>query len=565
MAYTPLTTEPITMQRLNRIFAELDGSISGGALTGTAGETLSERDFVYLASDGSWYQLDTDETSDIASGSVRGIVTESGGITSAATGEIKINGIVGGYTGLSAWGTVYASTTAGGYTQTRPNVTLGGGQVAIIEMGFAISTTEILLNQKPIVYAKRASLADDGTLTIEHHSDAPTRTRQTLAYVATDVAGTIHAEYADSNQDSDIALRQSGLAGDSITITASGGVSSIGDSSGSEVRLGQQFLTTNGGELTAFSFTLTTNTGSPTGDITWQIMTDNSDEPGTQLATGTKTPTPSSSNTVSGLSGLVLDPATKYWLVLSTVAQPNNTAYQWQRSTSSVYADGIFVFSLNGGSSWTPFGADCACSFTISATGELDELAQSFEVTGSQEVATVKLWLKKVGSPTGTMTLRIETDNTGEPSGTLADANLTVDVAESSLGTSYADITFTFSTPASISGSTTYWIVLSTDRSASASNYVLWGVDTSTPSYADGEFMSEASSSWSSESADGVFSVEGDGTAYDEPLSIGSDTGAIAEMGVRFDDGAGSDDDTMTTFQNLTGATADIVCEVVLQ
>jgi hypothetical protein len=162
------------------------------------------------------------------------------------------------------------------------------------------------------------------------------------------------------------------------------------------------------------------------------------------------------------------------------------------------------------------------------------------------------------------MTLRIETDNSGDPSGTLADANLTVTVAESSLSTSYGSIDFTFSTPASISGSTTYWIVLSTDRAQSDANYVVWGADGSTPGYADGSMSSEASSSWSAESKDAIFDVTGVGTQYDEPLGVGSVTGDVEEIGVRFDDGAGSDGNTKTTFKNLTGASADIVCEVVL-
>ena len=567
--YTPLTAvDDINMAKLNSIFAELDSAISGGALTGTAGETLDERDFVYLASDGEWYQLDTNATGTVAAGALLGCVTESGGISTSSTGQIKLSGTVSGFTGLTAWARVYGSTVPGTYTQTRPNPSAGGGQVAIAELGYAINTTTIYLRFQPIVYLRRASLADDGTLTIEHHSDAQTRTRQARAYVATDLAGTVHAEYADSNQDDAINLRGPGT-GDDITITTSGALSAtIGDDSGTEYRESQTFTTVNGGTLTEISFTLGANVGSPTGDITWAIYATSGDDPtGAALTSGTHTPTPSAENivTLSGGEQISLSATTKYALVLSCGAQATNSRYTWAAQTTSTYAGGEMRFSDDGGSSWTdPGNREATCSITISGAAENDKVAQSFQVTGTQEVATVKLWLKKSGSPTGTMTLRIETDNSGDPSGTLADANLTVDVAESSVGTSYADVTFTFATPANISGSTTYWIVLSTDRSNSISNYVTWGIDSSTPSYADGQLVSENSSSWSAESADGVFSVEGAGTAYDEELSIGSDTGAAAEMGVRFDDGAGSDEDTMTTFQNLTGATADILCAVVM-
>lgn len=566
MSYTPLTAMDWgNIARLNAIFAALDAAISGGSVTGTAGEALSERDFVYLASDGEWYQLDTNATAAVAASKLIGCVTNSGGISASGTGTIKLKGIVSGFSGLTAWSPVYGSTTAGSYTQTRPNVTAGGGQLLVAELGYAISATEILLDVQKLVYVKRESLADDGTLTIEHHADPPTRQRKVQAYVASTVAGSSLASYADSNQDDAINLRGPDGSGDSITITASGTQNPIGDASGTEYQTAQQFTTVNGGTLTQFTFNLTTNLGSPTDDIRYEIHGDNSNAPdGSALVSGLHSPTASATNTVSGLS-VSLSPATKYWLVLSLDdPQPTGTAYRWAGQGSSVYAGGFGAFSTNGGSSWSAQSVDYAATFTIEAPSGNDKLAQGFQVTGTQTIGSVTLWLKKTGSPTGTLTLRIETDNSGDPSGTLADNDLTTTVSESSLGTSYADVTFTFSTPASISGSTQYHLVLSTDRSGSVNNYVTWGIDTSSPGYTDGELKSENSSSWSAETADGVFEVFGEGTQYDEPLSISSDTGAAAEMGVRFDDGAGSDDDTMTTFQNLTGATADIVCEVVL-
>ena len=564
--HTPLTgIDWANMSRLNSVFAELDSAISGGSITGTAGENLSELDFVYLASDGEWYQLDTDAT--VASSGIRGCVTESGGIDEDETGEIKLAGLISGFSGLTPWSLLYGSTTAGGYTQTRPNISAGGGQVAIAEMALAVSATEVMLRIQPVIYAKRASLADDATLTIQHHADAATRSRQVWAYVATTVAGASIASYSDSNQDADVQLRVPGLAGDTYTISHGAGAPGyrIGDNSDTDYMRAQQFQSGDGGQLTQFTFRLSANIGSPSGDLTWRIHEDNSDEPGTVLDSGTKTPTASAVNTVNVSGGPILAASTKYWLSLEASAQSTDDAYQWRGEVSSIDANVGSNFSTDAGSTWDTISvSDLDCAFTISATTARDKLAQSFEVTGSQTPETVDLWLKKVGSPTGTMTLRIETDNSGEPSGTLVHANATTTLAESGLGTSYADVTFTFASAFTISGSTTYWLVLSTDRSASGTNYVVWGADTSTPSYADGEMMSEASSSWSAESADAIFEVNGAGTEYDEPLGVGSVTGDSEEIGVRFDDGTGSDGDTKTTFKNLTGATADIVCEVVL-
>jgi hypothetical protein len=241
--------------------------------------------------------------------------------------------------------------------------------------------------------------------------------------------------------------------------------------------------------------------------------------------------------------------------------EETTNAVRWQGKSSSTYADGIGKYSNNGGSSWSDYG-DYECSFTVSAPAENDKIAQSFEVSGEQNIKTVDLQLKKVGSPTGDLSLEIQTDSGGEPSGTPVTNGTATVVDESTLSTSYGDITFTFATAPTLSDATTYWLVLSTDRSASETNYVAWGADGSSPSYADGEMMSEVSSTWSAESKDAVFEVFAEGTQYDEPCVIGRWSGGTRDCAVRFDDGSASDPNTKTTFKNVTGGSVDMVAEV---
>jgi hypothetical protein len=556
--HTPLNaTDMNNMAKLNSIFASLDAGITGGSVTGTAGETLSVRDFVYLASDGSWYKIDTDAVSSVAIGAVRGCVSEDGGISSAASGQIQLGGSVAGFTGLSNGGAVYAGTSAGGYTQTRPVVSDGGGQIAIVEMGFAISTTEVYISPRPVIYAERETLADDGTLTIEHHSDPSTRLRDVMAYVATTIAGASLASYASGNQDSDVALRDRSV--DTYTADqCTGGTASASSEFSGSYPASEAFDDTAG---TSSNRWVSTNSSAPPHWLEYDFGTDKTirrytiDSP--DEGDGTiDSPTTWELQYYDGATWQTADSRTGHtdWATVQTFDVAGAyTAERWR----------LYVTANINSDNGTSIGEMQMMEASTFTDGD-DKLAQSFEVTGTQTVASVDLRLKKTGGPGGTMTLRIETDNSGEPSGTLADANLTTTLAESGLGSSYADATFTFSTPASISGSTTYWLVLSTDRSASETNYVAWGADGSTPSYADGAMMSEASSSWSAESKDAVFEVFGEGTTYDEPLGIGSVSGASEEIGVRYDDGAGSDGDTKTTFKNLTGASADIVCEVVL-
>jgi hypothetical protein len=60
-----------------------------------------------------------------------------------------------------------------------------------------------------------------------------------------------------------------------------------------------------------------------------------------------------------------------------------------------------------------------------------DKLAQSIVLNTPGDTNTIQLYMKKVGTPSGTLTLRVETDNNYSPSGTLFSANATATVSES--------------------------------------------------------------------------------------------------------------------------------------
>lgn len=540
----------------------------GGAtpvdVTGTAGEALSERDAVYLAGDGTWYKIDADAVGGVRLGWLRGIVNAAGGISAAASGSIRILGEVSGFSGLTAWADVYASATAGGITQTKPTVSAGGAQAASVKLGFASSTTAVLVWPGGVEFLKRDSLAPDATLTVEHYNDAQARLRAVRGFVSSTTAGASLTGYADTNQDSSISLRETAAAGGTTTITASGSIFGIGTVSGADYWVAQSFQVA-AGLLATIKFTLGANNGSPAGTMTWQICSDSAGVPGSVLATGTLTPTASAENTINVGGTTRLAASTTYWLLLkSTTVQSTGNFWQWQRSTTSVYGSGTLKHTNNGGSSWTDLSADGACAITTSAITLRDKCAQSFQLSAGATVDQVRLWLKKAGSPAGTMTLRIETDSAGAPSGTLADASASKTVAESGLGTSYAWEAFDFATDFSLSGSTTYWAVLSTDRAASETDVVYWGADSSAPGYASGEAKYEAGGAWSAESKDACFDVVGPETLFDEPLVLGRWSGGTRDLAVRFDDGTGGSGNSKTTFKNVSGGTLDITCVVEL-
>ncbi len=533
--------------------------------TVTAGENLAARDVCYVkASDGLAYKLDTDATAAVKVGAIRGIVTAA--INTGNSGSLRRIGTLGGFTGLTAWASVYASTTAGGYTQTKPTVSDGGSQVCQTEIGFAISTTEVFILPKNALFLKRKTLTNGAALTVEHYADASPRSRQIRAYQTITGTGAV-AEYDSSHYDTDVQLRGQSGAGATTTVdTANGTPHGMGNQSGGYYANAQSFQVT-AGILSQFTVSFGANNGSPTGTVTWKVCADNSNAPGTVLSTGTFTPTPSANNTINVTGGAFLAASTKYWLMLySTGTQSLDVYWRVNFNAAAPYANGNYAWAPSPYTSWTQStGEDMTCTITTSAVTAYDKLAQSFQLSAGSTISAAALYLKKVGSPTGTMTLRLETDSSG-PSGTLADANATATVAESGLSTSLGSITFTFAGTFALSASTTYWLVLSTDRAASNTNYVIWGIDASSPSYTSGQWATCVSSTWTPDAnRDGVFSVTGSLVPYDEPLVIGRVSGGTRDVGVQMDDGSAghANGDTNTTFVN-EATTMDITVLVEL-
>ncbi len=92
--------------------------------------------------------------------------------------------------------------------------------------------------------------------------------------------------------------------------------------------------------------------------------------------------------------------------------------------------------------------------------------AQSFQLSDNLLVTAVEVGnTLNYNTPTGNWTLRIETDSSGVPSGSLADANASIVVAPPSPNNT---VKGTFATPFNLTGSTTYWLVIQCDNQNSA-------------------------------------------------------------------------------------------------
>jgi len=115
------------------------GSSSSPTTEGTAGESLSQYEILYLnSSDAKWYKSVCNDTQEKAE--VYGICTEAGGLSADSTGEITLQGKVtnAGWS-LTPGNILYGSTTSGAISQNRPDTE---GYYAR-SIGIAIDTDEI--------------------------------------------------------------------------------------------------------------------------------------------------------------------------------------------------------------------------------------------------------------------------------------------------------------------------------------------------------------------------------------------------------------------------------------
>jgi len=197
----------------------------------------------------------------------------------------------------------------------------------------------------------------------------------------------------------------------------------------------------------------------------------------------------------------------------------------------------------------------------LSGTGTpKTKLAQSFTISAASQISGVNVWLKKTGAPTGLLTISIQTDASGYPSGTLAHPYAITSLSESSLTTSYASVNIPFPLFA-LAAATTYHIVITTSRASGATNYISWGADTSSSTYANGTATYVLSGTNTTLAGDMIFDVI---SGYFEVAVLGRNSAGTRDMGVWFGDSAFANATTRTTFKNVTGSTQTFLVFVKL-
>jgi len=157
-------------------------------------------------------------------------------------------------------------------------------------------------------------------------------------------------------------------------------------------------------------------------------------------------------------------------------------------------------------------------------------LAQSFKLGTANEVSSVKLKLRKQGTPATNVWVEIHSSQEGTSATKNTSTNIvgqaSDNVAIAGIGTTFATHTFTFSgTKPSLSADTTYYLVVYGDYAVSTTNYVIVGYDVSSPAYTNGRYWKiNATYVWTSHqnSVDMVFEIYGEATASGEVGSYGA-------------------------------------------
>ncbi|MFA7286529.1 MAG: choice-of-anchor R domain-containing protein [Patescibacteria group bacterium] len=128
----------------------------------------------------------------------------------------------------------------------------------------------------------------------------------------------------------------------------------------------------------------------------------------------------------------------------------------------------------------TPSTADAEYTFanadhSLSTASATRAAAQSFRPATSGLLTQVAVNIAKVGTPTDNLRLRIATDNSNKPSGTVL---ALVQVPAAVVGTTASWITLGIDDPPTLTAGTRYWLDLDTGTS-SPNNYWKWRKDTS--------------------------------------------------------------------------------------
>ena len=229
-----------------------------------------------------------------------------------------------------------------------------------------------------------------------------------------------------------------------------------------------------------------------------------------------------------------------------------------------IYRAGVVVQSTDGVNVGQGNTSGLIQGGTAGAGQTFQAMAQSFKIRVTSTITGVKLRLRKADSPTDTLNIDIVSSLGGS---SLANATQSA----SALTTSFVEYTYTFGSPVSLTGGSTYYIQLTrSPDTRDGTNYMR--VEQATEdSYSDGSSQQRDNNSWSAQTPDLYFVLIGQaGITKLEPQYLLANTLLAAGTALQtflttytaseFDDEAGT---TGFTFQGeaANGSTSDMTLQ----
>jgi len=225
------------------------------------------------------------------------------------------------------------------------------------------------------------------------------------------------------------------------------------------------------------------------------------------------------------------------------------------------------IYSWDEGTTWTEVWdvrkltsyttvADITTHGVIGDDGGTEKaLSQGFKIATTAEVKGVRVYLKKVDGTPGDITVRIETDDTNKPSGTLADSDATGTIPAFTT-TDYGWVTVEFDTSFSLAAATTFHVVLKIAAGANDQNYA-WGYNATSDEYSDGNISTstDGGSGWSAVAGDdAMFQVLSNNTSAN--CALVSKIGGTKKLliGTGDPDGSVNGDARLWSFDGTTWA-----------
>jgi hypothetical protein len=388
---------------------------------------------------------------------------------------------------------LYYNTKAGqqiGTTRlshTPPEPVLNGGQIAVVEVGYAKTATLAFLTDRHQVVYTRRDLMNNGDIVVVKHHDDKLMTRELTAYVRQSLEKVGQQTPRDQGQFA-ITTKISAVGVDenydylSATLL---GMKPVGNDGGVTKAAAQVFRPLDDVFLKSVTFAFGANVGSPSGQMRWEYRSATSTGPTASLyQSGLFTPIPNSTITIipNDFRAKPLYHVVNTYFSMSLIAnqpQPDNS--YWQVKTvdgAANYTRSSAFTSVNGGSTWT---ADAASDlmFAVEMRGVIhrQKMAVPIIQDTTGPVEKIALFGSVTGAPLTTATLfaTLYTNNAGVPDTLVTGgSSVVLDVLNLPTTTNYDDFYFEFPQLPVLTAGVTYWLVIESSGLINATKSPLW-------------------------------------------------------------------------------------------